>query len=138
MAITGGCLCGGVRYRIDAEPISTRVCLCRVCQYHGAGNGTVNAGFASAAGHIEGTLADYVSIAESGNVMHRRFCPQCGTQLFSAAEARPHLVFVRAGTLDNPEIARPVANIWASSAPGWAGSGQDLRATCYPQRTAGE
>ena len=120
MAITGGCLCGGVRYRIDAEPIATRVCWCRVCQYLGAGNGTVNTGFASAAVHIEGTLDDYVSIAESGNVMHRRFCPQCGTQLFSAAEARPHLVFVRGGTLDNPEIGRPTANIWASSAPGWA------------------
>jgi len=29
-------------------------------------------------------------------------------------------VFVRAGTLDNPEIARPAATIWTSSAPSWA------------------
>jgi hypothetical protein len=40
--------------------------------------------------------------------------------LFSEAEPRPHLVFVRAGTLDNPEIARPAATIWAAEAPSWA------------------
>ena len=126
MAITGGCLCGGVRYRIDAEPIATRVCWCRVCQYLGAGNGTVNAGFSADAVHVEGTLCDYVSTADSGNVMHRRFCPRCGTNLFSAAEVRPHLLFVRAGTLDHPERARPIANIWASSAPAWACLDPDL------------
>ena len=29
--------------------------------------------------------------------MHRRFCPSCGTHLFSEAESRPHLVIVRNG-----------------------------------------
>jgi hypothetical protein len=52
--------------------------------------------------------------------MHRRFCPVCGVHLFSAAEARPHLIFVRAGTLDDPEIARPAATIWTGEAPSWA------------------
>jgi hypothetical protein len=27
---------------------------------------------------------------------------------------------VRAGTLDDPEIARPAATIWTSAAPSWA------------------
>ena len=120
MAITGGCLCGSVRYRIDAAPIASRICWCRDCQYLGAGSGTVNTGFASAAVAIEGATTDFVSIADSGNVMHRRFCPACGTSLFSAAESRPHLLFVRAGTLDDPEVAKPSATIWVSSAPSWA------------------
>lgn len=120
MEITGGCLCKAVRYRFTAAPIVTRVCWCRVCQYLGAGSATVNACFPTNAMHVEGTTQDYRSLADSGNVMHRRFCPQCGTQLFSEAEARPHLVFVRVGTLDDPEIARPAANIWTSSAPTWA------------------
>ncbi|HAH64853.1 MAG TPA: aldehyde-activating protein, partial [Rhizobiales bacterium] len=36
------------------------------------------------------------------NVMHRRFCPKCGTHVFAQSEARPHLMSVRAGTLDEP------------------------------------
>jgi hypothetical protein len=52
--------------------------------------------------------------------MHRQFCPKCGTQVLSAAEIRPHLIFVRAGTLDDPELARPAATIWTSQAPSWA------------------
>jgi hypothetical protein len=65
-------------------------------------------------------MTDYVSIADSGNVMHRRFCSTCGTPLFSAAESRPHLLFVRLGTLDDRELVRPAMTIWTSSAPIWA------------------
>jgi hypothetical protein len=120
MTIGGGCLCRAVRYRISAPPMVTRMCWCRLCQYLAAGNATVNACFATDAVTVEGTLADYRSVADSGNVMHRRFCPVCGTQVFSEAEARPHLTFVRVGTLDDPEVARPAMTIWTSSAPSWA------------------
>lgn len=120
MEITGGCLCKAVRYRISAPPIVTRTCWCRLCQYLGAGSGTVNVGFHTAATTIEGELADYSCVADSGNVMHRRFCPKCGTAMFSEAEVRPHLIFVRAGTLDDPEVARPSMTIWTSEAPTWA------------------
>lgn len=117
---TGRCLCGAVTYRADAEPIAARMCWCRLCQFIGAGNATVNVVFPSDKVKAEGELRDFVSIADSGNRMHRRFCPNCGTHLFSEAEARPHLIIVRAGTLDNPEIARPEAAIWTGRAPSWA------------------
>src|ERR1700680_2301651 len=109
MEITGGCLCRAVRYSISAAPIVTRMCWCRLCQYIGAGSATVNTCFPSAALTIEGELSDYRSVAGSGGVMHRRFCPPCGVHVLSEAEAGPHLVFVRSGTLDDPEIAKPVA-----------------------------
>src|SRR5579862_239582 len=79
----GGCLCGGVRYEVCAQPITTRVCWCQLCQKIGAGSATVNVCFSSAAVRIEGELCDYVCVADSGNVMHRRFCPTCGVHLFS-------------------------------------------------------
>jgi hypothetical protein len=120
MEITGGCLCKAVRYRIGAAPIVTRLCWCRVCQYFAAGNATVNVCFPSEAITVTGSLSDYVSIADSGNIMHRRFCPICGTPLFSAAESRSHLVFVRAGTLDDSKLVVPAMTIWTSSAPIWA------------------
>jgi hypothetical protein len=120
MTITGGCLCGAARYSISAEPIVTRTCWCRVCQYIGAGSATVNVCFPSAAVAASGELRVHSMTADSGNVVHRRFCPACGTHLFSAAEARPHLVFVRAGTLDEPDLAKPAMTIWTASAPSWA------------------
>jgi len=120
MEITGGCACKAVRYRISAAPIVTRTCWCRVCQYLGAGSATVNTCFPSKAVTVVGKLSNYRSIADSGSVMNRRFCPKCGTPVFSEAEARPHLIFVRAGTLDDPELARPAVTIWRSQAPSWA------------------
>ncbi len=120
MEITGGCLCRAVRFRITAEPIATRLCWCRLCQYLASGNATVNVVFASNSLSIEGELRDYQSVAASGNVMHRRFCPTCGTHLFSAAESRPHLVIVRNGALDDTGLLAPSATIWTAEAPEWA------------------
>ncbi|MGH8596532.1 MAG: GFA family protein [Gammaproteobacteria bacterium] len=120
MMIKGGCLCGAVRYQFSAAPLTTRACWCRFCQYIGAGSATVNACFPSDALEVHGELRDYVSTADSGNKMHRRFCSKCGVHLFSAAESRPHLVFARVGTLEDPELARPTATIWTAAAPSWA------------------
>ena len=120
MEILGGCLCRKVRFRITAEPIAMRLCWCRVCQYLGAGNATVNVVFPSNAISIEGELRDYQSVAASGNKMHRRFCPACGTHLFSESAARPHLIIVRNGALDDTEQLAPGATIWTAEAPEWA------------------
>jgi hypothetical protein len=120
MEITGGCLCGAVRYRATSAPLVVRVCYCRTCQFLGAGDSTVNLAFRSADFSSQGTLSDYRSVADSGRVMHRRFCPACGTPLYSEAEERPHLIIVRAGSLDDRELVKPDANIWTASAPSWA------------------
>jgi hypothetical protein len=120
MPLTGSCLCKGVRYKLEAEPSMVRACWCRVCQYFAAGGATVNAIFPKSAIAIEGETRDYVSVADSGAVMHRRFCPTCGTHLFSEAEPRPHLIIIRVGTLDEPDAVRPMATIWTRSAPSWA------------------
>lgn len=120
MNISGGCLCGAVRFSSNAAPITTRTCWCRVCQYIGAGGATVNVCFPSQALAVSGELREYRSVADSGNPMVRRFCPQCGTHLFSDSAARPHLTFVRAGALDDGELAQPAVTAWTASAPSWA------------------
>jgi hypothetical protein len=120
MTITGGCLCGAVRYEIEAEPITTRVCWCRLCQKVGAGSGTVNVAFPSDKITVSGELRDFEAIADSGSKMHRQFCPKCGTPMFTGSEARPHILAVRAGTLDDPEVASPAITIWTKEAPSWA------------------
>jgi hypothetical protein len=120
MIITGKCLCGAVRFSAVEPPIAARVCWCRDCQKFGAGSGTVNVMFKTAGFTVDGALGDYVSTADSGNVMHRRFCSVCGTPMFSEAEVRPNVIMVRAGLLDDPELIKPTATIWTASAPSWA------------------
>jgi hypothetical protein len=126
MKITGRCLCGGVTFAASAAPITARTCWCRLCQAIGAGGATVNVCFPAQAVSIAGELSDHVSTADSGARMHRRFCPTCGVHLFSEAEARPHLIYVRAGALDDPEIARPELTLWTSEAPSWACISDDI------------
>ena len=126
MKITGKCLCGAVRWESSEAPIVTRWCWCRECQYLGGGSGTVNSAFRTATFTVTGKTSDRVSIADSGNRVHRRFCPACGTPLFSEAEVRPHLIFVRVGTFDDPDLAKPAMTIWTASAPSWACINEDL------------
>ena len=118
--IAGGCLCGSVRYQANERPLMTRACWCRTCQHIAAGNATVNMVFKTESLSITGELSDFESTADSGNKMHRKFCPKCGVHLFSQAEVRPHILIVRAGTLDNASDVKVDALIWTSSAPAWA------------------
>jgi hypothetical protein len=89
----------------------------------------VNVIFPAEAVNLTGPLRDYTSRADSGNVMHRQFCECCGTQVTSASEARPHLIILRGGTLDDPEAAKPAGTIWTESAPSWACINPDLPQT---------
>lgn len=118
--ITGRCLCGAVHYEIDAEPITARTCWCRLCQYLGGGTAQVNVCFPADKVAMTGPMTVYESVADSGNVMRRGFCPTCGTPITSAAVSRPHLVFIRAGTLDDPNLMGPQMTIWTQHAPDWA------------------
>ncbi len=120
MELTGGCLCKAVRYRASEAPILARACWCRACQYIGSGSNTVNAMFRTEAVRVEGELREYVMVADSGNVMHWKFCPTCGTHVLLTSERRPHFTTIRIGTLDDPEQVRPAVTIWTSAAPSWA------------------
>jgi hypothetical protein len=124
--VTGRCFCGAVRFQFDQLPIATRACWCRDCQYRSSGNASVNAIFGTESFTISGETSEYISTADSGNVMRRRFCPKCGTPLFSEALSRPDLIIVRAGALDDPEIGRPASVIWTASAPAWGFIDPDL------------
>ena len=125
-SINGGCLCGAVRYTLNAKPIVTRECWCKLCQSLASGNSTINLVFPVDAISISGELKDYSSIADDGNKMHRRFCSSCGVHLFSNAEERPNIIVVRAGTLDDAEQVKIEGIIWTSEAPSWAYLNPDI------------
>ena len=116
---TGRCLCGDISYRLTSESVASRICWCRNCQRI-ASNGTVNAVFSADAIEISGNPSEHIAAADSGNQVRRRFCPRCGTHLFSDTTGRPGMTVVRLGTLDDPSSIKPTANIWAASAPACA------------------
>ena len=117
----GQCLCGQVRLTIDAEPLGARMCWCRDCQRIASGSATVNVLFPEAAVRYEGAVATIRLTADSGNTVERGFCPRCGAQMYSRTLEPAGLpIRVRAGTLDDPELIAPQAQIWVASAPSWA------------------
>lgn len=120
MELTGGCLCGAIRYRLSESPRRVVSCWCRVCQYIGAGGGTVSAIFNASAVSIHGALNGHLITADSGHVVERRFCPQCGTHVIATSGAFPGVIFIRVGTLDDLESVQPSVTMWTSSAPSWA------------------
>ena len=118
---TGHCFCGQVSYSIAADPVGARMCWCRDCQYIASGSATVNVLFPDDAVTFSGEITVIEKIADSGNTMHRGFCPVCGSQMYSRTVQPPGApIRIRAGTLDDTELMPPQSVIWTSSAPAWA------------------
>jgi len=118
--MTGGCLCGAVRYESTGDPGFALLCHCRDCQRqsgsaYAAGLRVPAAGFRV----TKGEPKFYVKAADSGNEITRAFCGDCGSMLFLRVSARSDLVAIRVGTLDDPSGFRPAADIFVKSAQPW-------------------
>jgi hypothetical protein len=116
----GGCLCGAIRYTISAPVTELRACNCTSCQKASGAGGSVNAVVASSAFKMtKGKPKRYTAVADSGRTLHRYFCGDCGSPLYSQRETTPEMMSVRAGTLDSSSGLRITMNIWCASAPSW-------------------
>jgi hypothetical protein len=120
--ITGRCLCGGVTYSIDAEPVVQAVCHCTDCQRQTGNPFSVIVGVPRAAFNVEGsTLASFATTGEDhGGETHRNFCSACGSPVFSIAAVLPEMIFVKAGSLDDASWVEPAVEAWTSSAQPWS------------------
>ena len=118
-SISGGCLCGAIRYASTAEPVLTAFCHCRACQKTGGGGYSVNVAVPSASLRVDGEPLNYRAEGTSGLPVERRFCPGCGSSLFTVAHAFAGLTFVKAGSLDDASWIEPTLHIWCDSAQPW-------------------
>ena len=73
----------------------------------------------SAAVTITGRLATYDRPADSGNVVSRSFCPTCGAPVYSTNSQMSGMHFIRASSLDDPEVFQPQLVVYSSRAPSW-------------------
>ena len=119
MALTGGCLCGRVRYTVDGQPNFAAVCHCRSCQrYTGSAFEPVMV-FPSQTVQVQGDLKTYDDVGDFGKFVHRRFCPNCGSGVIADVDVMPGVTIVLAGSLDEPAVFRPSMEIFCASAQPW-------------------
>jgi hypothetical protein len=119
MNISGGCLCGAVRFSGVAEPVFQVKCHCTDCRKTAGSGHAAVIGVADAAVAFTGEVKEFSSLADSGRTVTRAFCPACGSGIHSRAAAAAGLVFVRASALDDPDQFMPKMSIWTSSIAAW-------------------
>jgi hypothetical protein len=128
--VQGSCLCGGVTYRADAEPLFTAACHCTNCQKQTGTSFSVVVGVPADAFHVEGdSLSSFTTIGDDhGQEVDRRFCRNCGSPVVTYSPgAAPGLAIVKAGTLDDTSWLEPALHIWTESAQPWVMTGEAAR-----------
>lgn len=116
---SGGCLCGAVRYQSSVGPQMVGHCHCVDCRKSSGTGHCTHVVIPEDAFTVSGEVKFYDNPADSGNIVSRGFCPICGSAVYSTNSAMPGMVFTRASSLDDPEIARPQMVVYASRAPSW-------------------
>jgi hypothetical protein len=123
--LTGRCLCGTVRYRLDSEPFDCGWCHCRTCQLS---SGAPAMAFASVA------FGDWVVTQgeaemrriRSSSFAERLSCGRCGTPLGIDYDIQPETFDFSVATLDDPGAVRPGFHIFWASKVAWFDPGDDL------------
>src|SRR5947207_4876961 len=115
----GQCLCGAVKYTIHAEPIRMAQCHCKDCQ-RASGTGHMSLAFFKKDDVVlNGMTASYPSTAESGNINTRHFCPKCGGRVYGENSARPGIVGIAVGSLEDHDWFRPQAVVYTTRRAHW-------------------
>ena len=105
----GSCLCGGIQYRLTAEPGAFGYCHCASCRKAGGSGHSANAPIDRSHFHL---LAgqDLIREYESSPGKFRAFCSHCGSPMYAYLSAAPDVLRLRLGSLDTPFQRQPVAH----------------------------
>ena len=117
----GGCLCGAVRYRVNAEPVRTSACHCRNCQRRTGSAFGIGAYFRQEdVEMLRGELRTYEYRSdESGRWLRTQFCASCGSTVTWTAEALAGLRAIAGGSFDHPDWLRIDRHGWTRSKQKW-------------------
>ena len=99
LPLTGGCLCGGVRYEIDQPLRGAGYCHCKRCQRRTGTAASLNAGIVPRSLRVvQGE--ELVRVYEPEGGWPKAFCSACGSALWSINPENPDVRGVRLGTFD--------------------------------------
>lgn len=118
--LEGGCLCGAVRYRATTQPMMVGNCYCADCRKSSGTSHCTHAMVPDTAFLATGSIKFHDRPADSGNIVSRGFCPECGSAIVSYNSGMPGMAFIRVSSLDDPEAVEPQIAVYASRAPAWA------------------
>ena len=121
--LTGGCLCGAVRYRVRDEAIVTTLCHCSLCRRAAGAPVAAWAMFPEDAFALES--GGFTTYASSPGV-ERGFCGRCGTTLSFRADFLPGLIDLTIASFDEPERLPPMLHMWERKRLPWLVLGDDL------------
>jgi hypothetical protein len=118
-SIQGGCLCGRVRFELEAPPTVAGYCHCTRCQRR-TGTGS------SAQARIDGRTFRMVSGAElvrgwrpPDRGFEKCFCTECGAHLFSRNPDDPKQMSIRMSAFDEDPGVRPSYRQFVAYAAAW-------------------
>jgi hypothetical protein len=119
--LEGGCDCRLIRYRMETRPLFVHCCHCRWCQRETGASFALNAMIESE--RVTNLNAEPVIVhtpSASGQGQKIARCPECRIAVWSHyAGAGPLMMFVRVGTLDEPDRLPPDIHIFTASKQPW-------------------
>lgn len=132
--LSGGCLCGTVRFEVTPPTKWCAHCHCSLCRRaHGAAFvtwfGVESSQFAVIAG--ERRLKWY----RSSEAARRGFCARCGSTLFFESDSWPGEIHIALAHMDGPIDRAPAAHVFYDSRASWVEVGDALRCLGGPSGT---
>jgi hypothetical protein len=115
----GGCSCGEVRYRLASDPMFVHCCHCLNCQRQTGSAFVLNLLIEADRVELTAGTPNVVPVPRDDGSLQSIFrCPTCQVALWSEY-GRPQVLFVRAGTLDDPSWVEPDVHIFTRSRVPW-------------------
>ncbi len=125
--MTGGCLCGALRYEARS-PRWMGHCYCGDCR-KASGSGFIPfMGFAAEDVTFSGETLKFRSRSFRGTEAVRNSCPACGGLVFGGEVGKDDSHTIYAGTLDDPSLFHPRIAIFTKGRPAWAIVPEGLKA----------
>lgn len=117
-SLTGGCLCGRIRFEAKGNAGNPHTCSCRMCQRHSGAPMTAWVEFPADAVTWTGP-GGAPAKWQSSDVSSRAFCPACGSSL-GAIDDDP-VIALLIGVFDKPGAAalRPTKHAYKGQRPRW-------------------
>ena len=117
MKITGGCLCGAIRYEIDGKPFRTANCHCDDCRKSTGSAFATNLFFKEVQITIlQGIPKKFKHLADSKGTMIKEFCGNCGSQIFGSGSNRLEAKYIKVGSIDDASFVKPDVNLYTAHA----------------------